>query len=38
MPLSLAYDIITKGHGGALTVERTEGEGAEVVVQLPTLS
>ncbi|MCY7351820.1 MAG: hypothetical protein LH606_14340 [Cytophagaceae bacterium] len=25
--LSLSYDIITKGHGGALSVESTEGRG-----------
>jgi signal transduction histidine kinase len=34
--LSLSYDIITKGHGGNLTVHSTEGEGSEFVVQLPT--
>ena len=33
--LSLAYDIITKGHGGTLTVESREGEGTEFVVSLP---
>ncbi len=33
--LSLAYDIITKGHGGTLEVTSTEGEGTEFVVQLP---
>ncbi len=33
--LSLAYDIITKGHGGKLTVESTEGAGSEFVIQLP---
>ena len=33
--LSLAYDIITKGHGGSLTVESTEGVGSEFVIQLP---
>ena len=32
--LSLAYDIITKGHGGTLTVESTEGVGSEFVIQL----
>jgi signal transduction histidine kinase len=26
--LSLAYDIVTKGHGGALEVETKEGEGS----------
>jgi signal transduction histidine kinase len=34
--LSLSYDIITQGHGGTLTVESTEGEGATFVVSLPT--
>jgi signal transduction histidine kinase len=33
--LSLSYDIITKGHGGELSVHSTEGEGSEFVVQLP---
>jgi signal transduction histidine kinase len=33
--LSLSYDIITKGHGGEISVETKEGEGAEFVVQLP---
>jgi signal transduction histidine kinase len=33
--LSLSYDIITKGHGGELTVESVEGEGATFVVRLP---
>ena len=33
--LSLSYDIITKGHGGNLTVQSTEGEGAEFVIELP---
>ena len=32
--LSLAYDIITKGHGGTLEVESTEGEGTAFVVKL----
>ena len=34
--LSLAYDIITKGHGGELKVETREGEGSEFIIQLPT--
>ncbi|MFN0014333.1 MAG: ATP-binding protein [Saprospiraceae bacterium] len=33
--LSLAYDIVVKGHGGALEVESTEGAGTEFVITLP---
>jgi signal transduction histidine kinase/ligand-binding sensor domain-containing protein len=33
--LSLAYDIVTKGHGGELKVETREGEGSEFIVLLP---
>jgi signal transduction histidine kinase len=33
--LSLAYDIVTQGHGGRLEVESTEGEGATFVITLP---
>lgn len=33
--LSLAYDIITKGHGGELKVETKEGEGSEFIINLP---
>jgi two-component system, NtrC family, sensor kinase len=33
--LSLAYDIVTKGHGGELKVETKEGEGTVFVIQLP---
>ena len=33
--LSLAYDIITKGHGGELKVETKEGEGSEFIIRLP---
>jgi signal transduction histidine kinase len=32
--LSLSYDIITKGHGGNLTVQSTEGEGTEFIINL----
>ncbi len=33
--LSLAYDIITKGHGGELVVETKESEGSEFIIRLP---
>ncbi len=33
--LSLAYDIITKGHGGELKVGTKVGEGSEFIIQLP---
>jgi two-component system NtrC family sensor kinase len=33
--LSLAYDIVTKGHGGTLEVESTEGEGSIFIINLP---
>jgi signal transduction histidine kinase len=33
--LSLSYDIITKGHSGALEVNSTEGEGTEFVISIP---
>jgi signal transduction histidine kinase len=33
--LSLSFDIITKGHGGELTVQSVEGEGATFMVHLP---
>ena len=32
--LSLSYDIVTKGHGGSLTVESEEGSGAKFEVVL----
>ncbi len=35
--LSLAYDIVTKGHGGALEVESTEGVGTTFFIKLPIL-
>jgi two-component system NtrC family sensor kinase len=33
--LSLAYDIITKGHGGTMEVVTQEGEGTTFVVKVP---
>ncbi len=33
--LSLAYDIITKGHGGTLEVVSTVGVGSEFIISLP---
>lgn len=33
--LSLAYDIVTKGHNGTLEVETKEGEGTTFIVKLP---
>ena len=33
--LSLAYDIVTKGHGGTLTVNTAENEFTEFVITLP---
>ena len=33
--LSLSYDIVTQGHGGTLTVESEEGEGATFIITLP---
>ncbi|MVM35898.1 hypothetical protein GO755_38145 [Spirosoma sp. HMF4905] len=32
--LSLSYDIITKGHGGTLTVYSAEGQGTEFIITL----
>ena len=32
--LSLAYDIVTKGHGGTLEVVSTEGVGTEFIIYL----
>jgi signal transduction histidine kinase len=32
--LSLSHDIVTKGHGGTLTVESQEGEGTEFLIIL----
>ncbi|WP_336517134.1 sensor histidine kinase [Pollutibacter soli] len=33
--LSLAYDIITKGHGGELKVNSIDGEGTEMIILIP---
>ena len=33
--LSLSYDIITKGHGGAMKVETEEGKGTEFILNIP---
>jgi len=35
--LSLSYDIITKGHGGAIEVLTEEGGFAEFIIQLPKI-
>ncbi len=35
--LSLSYDIITKGHGGSLTVETNAGESTEFIITLPSV-
>jgi signal transduction histidine kinase len=32
--LSLAYDIVTKGHGGELKVKTEEGQGSEFIIKL----
>ena len=36
--LSLAYDIVTKGHGGNLEVESMERDGTKFTIQLPAKS
>jgi signal transduction histidine kinase len=33
--LSLSHDIITQGHGGALSVQSQEGQGTEFTIRLP---
>jgi two-component system NtrC family sensor kinase len=34
--LSLAYDIVTKGHGGEIELQSAEGEGTTFIVKLST--
>jgi len=36
--LSLAYDIVTKGHGGTIKLDSTEGEGTTFIITLPNPS
>jgi signal transduction histidine kinase len=33
--LSISYDIITKGHGGTMSVESREGEGSSFIITIP---
>jgi signal transduction histidine kinase/tetratricopeptide (TPR) repeat protein len=33
--LSMSYDIVTKGHGGEIKVETTEGKGSDFIIQIP---
>jgi signal transduction histidine kinase len=33
--LSLAYDIVTKGHGGTIECESVEGKGTEFIIKFP---
>ena len=35
--LSLAYDIVTKGHNGTIDVTSVEGEGTEFIIKLPLI-
>jgi signal transduction histidine kinase len=35
--LSLSYDIITKAHGGKLSMKSQEGQGTEFIIQLPAV-
>ncbi|RYF63451.1 MAG: HAMP domain-containing histidine kinase, partial [Cytophagaceae bacterium] len=36
--LSISYDIITKGHGGVLTIDSEEGQFTKFTIKLPTVS
>lgn len=36
--LSLAYDIVTQGHGGTLSVESKENKGSTFIINIPDLS
>lgn len=36
--LSMSYDIVTKGHGGELRVETTEGQGTTFTIVIPNQS
>jgi len=36
--LSLSYEIVTQGHGGTLTMESEEGQGATFIIVLPSNS
>ena len=33
--LSMSYDIVTKGHGGELKLESTEGKGTTFTIVIP---
>ncbi|MFT4833535.1 MAG: two-component system NtrC family sensor kinase, partial [Flavobacteriaceae bacterium] len=33
--LSMSYDIVTKGHGGTISVESEEGKGTKFIILLP---
>jgi signal transduction histidine kinase len=33
--LSMSYDIVTKGHGGEITIETMENEGSSFIIYLP---
>ncbi|MEZ4933036.1 MAG: HAMP domain-containing sensor histidine kinase [Saprospiraceae bacterium] len=36
--LSLSYEILTKGHGGNLSVETENGKGTTFIIQIPIKS